>query len=147
MKELVRQIKAFEFFAPGDSPTPRRYELRVLPQPVHRYANPDSGLIDGAMFLISYGLNPELVLLVEANRKEEGSPEMVVWIGPDLDRRGPRRVQRQGDLVASRRVSGARMTSTGSLPNRPETCDVDDESRRSPDGAGSSGGRPSVRDL
>jgi hypothetical protein len=69
MKELVRQIKAYEFFAPDNVPTLRRYELRVLPQPVHRYADANSGLTDGGLFMISYGLNPELVLLVEARRE------------------------------------------------------------------------------
>jgi len=74
MRELVRQIKACEFFAPGKEPRPERYELRVLPQPVHRYADADAGLIDGGLFIISYGLNPELVLLVEARRENSSPP-------------------------------------------------------------------------
>jgi hypothetical protein len=68
MKELVRQLKAYEFFKPANHPSRERYELRVLPQPVHRYADANAGVIDGGMFIISYGLNPELVLLVEARR-------------------------------------------------------------------------------
>jgi hypothetical protein len=76
MKELVRQIKAFEFFKPDDQPSIERYELRILPQPVHRYADERSGLIDGAIFIISYGQNPELVLLVEARREGSKAP---VW--------------------------------------------------------------------
>ena len=75
MKELVRQIKAYEFFKPDDQPSPERYELRVLPQPAHRYADATAGLIDGGMFIISYGLNPELVLLVEARREGSSAPE------------------------------------------------------------------------
>jgi hypothetical protein len=75
MRELVRQIKAREFFAPDDQPTRQRYELRVLPQPVHRYADPNSGLIDGGMFIIAYGVNPELVLLVEARHPASSKPE------------------------------------------------------------------------
>ena len=63
MKELVRQIKAYEYFKPPNQPSRERYELRVLPQPVHRYADANSGLIDGGMFMISYGLNPELVMV------------------------------------------------------------------------------------
>ena len=69
MKELVRELRAHEFFKPDDQPEPRRYELRVLPVPVHRYSDEASGLVDGGMFIIAYGLNPELVLLVEASRK------------------------------------------------------------------------------
>jgi hypothetical protein len=74
MKELVRQIKAYEFFKPGNQPSVERYELRVLPQPVYRYADEGSGLIDGGMFVISYGLNPELALLVEARRDGSSVP-------------------------------------------------------------------------
>jgi hypothetical protein len=73
MKELVRAIKAYEYFKPRDQPSVERYELRVLPQPAYRYADLASGLIDGGMFIISYGLNPELVVLVEA-RREGSSP-------------------------------------------------------------------------
>ncbi len=73
MKELVRPIKAHENTKPRDHPSVERYELRVLPQPVHRYADAKSGLIDGGMFIIAYGLNPEIVLLLEA--RSEGSAE------------------------------------------------------------------------
>jgi hypothetical protein len=74
MRELVRQIKAYEFFKPENQPSVERYELRVLPQPAHRYADAGAGLIDGGMFIISYGLNPELVLLVEARREGSSVP-------------------------------------------------------------------------
>jgi len=74
IRELVRQTKAYEYFKPGNQPTRERYELRALPQPVHRYADANSGLIDGGMFLISYGLNPELVLLVETRREGSSGP-------------------------------------------------------------------------
>jgi hypothetical protein len=69
MKELVRPIKAYEYFKPRNQPSVERYELRVLPQPAHRYVDPAPGLIDGGMFIISYGLNPEAVLLLEARRE------------------------------------------------------------------------------
>jgi hypothetical protein len=87
MKELHRQIKAFEYFRPGkqmkifeyfkpgNQIKRERYELRTLPQPVHRYADARSGLIDGGMFIISYGLNPELVLLLETRREGSSAPE------------------------------------------------------------------------
>jgi hypothetical protein len=74
MRELVRPIKAYEFFKPRDQATTERYELRVLPQPVHRYADASTGLIDGGMFIISYGLNPEIALLVEARREGSAGP-------------------------------------------------------------------------
>jgi hypothetical protein len=85
MKDLVRQIKAHETSRAREVKAPekprhpgkaalKRYELRALPKPVYRYADAKSGLIDGAMFIIAYGLNPELVLLVEARRGGSSEP-------------------------------------------------------------------------
>ncbi len=82
MKDLVRQIKAHETSRPRTNPPdrpPNRFELRVLPQPVHRYSDVKSGLVDGGLFLIAYGLNPELVMLVEARR--EGSLQPAWYYG------------------------------------------------------------------
>ena len=76
MKELARRFKAFEFFQPRGSDSLERYELRLLPQPIHRYADASAGLLDGALFVIAYGTNPEVVLVIEANGKEKTQP---VW--------------------------------------------------------------------
>ena len=78
MKDLVRQIRARESSRPREGPSAkpvRFFELRVLPQPVHRYADAQSGLIDGGMFVIAYGLNPEVILLIEARREGPSGPE------------------------------------------------------------------------
>jgi hypothetical protein len=70
MKELARQLKAHE----NSRQRVERYELRLLPQPVHRYEDAKSGLIDGGMFIIAYGQNPEIVLLMEASRHGSSAP-------------------------------------------------------------------------
>ncbi len=67
MKELSRRFRAFEYFPPEDSNIDERYELRLLPQPVFRYADSASGLTDGAIFFMVYGRNPEVALLIEAS--------------------------------------------------------------------------------
>jgi hypothetical protein len=77
MKALVQQIKAYEYFKTNILAARQRYELRALPQPLHRYADETSGLIDGCLFSISYGLNPEVVLLLEARR--EGPTGPAAW--------------------------------------------------------------------
>jgi hypothetical protein len=71
MRELARKFRAVEYFAPGNSTTEERYELRTLPQPIHRYSDPASGLIDGSAFAIAYGLNPEIILLIEARKDKD----------------------------------------------------------------------------
>ena len=43
-----------------------RQELRLLTQPIHRYASPRDGLIDGGVFAFAKGTNPEVLLIIEA---------------------------------------------------------------------------------
>jgi hypothetical protein len=74
MREAARRFKAHESLDPARDDPADRFELRLLPQPVHRYADPASGLIDGAIFLLSYGLNPEIAVLIEARREGTADP-------------------------------------------------------------------------
>jgi hypothetical protein len=104
MKEMARRFRAFERFAPSKGAGLERYELRLLPQPVLRYAAPDSGVVDGAIFFLSYGTNPEVVLVIQASREESSPPawtyglarmgraelhvaldESEVWTQPSID--------------------------------------------------------------
>ena len=45
-------------------------ECRLLAQPIDRYAAPDTGIVDGALFAFANGTNPEVALVVECD--EEG---------------------------------------------------------------------------
>ncbi len=74
MKEISRRFKASESLDPARNDPSDRFELRLLPQPVHRYADPGSGIVDGALFLMSYGRNPEIVLLIEDRREGTAGP-------------------------------------------------------------------------
>ncbi len=40
--------------------------MRILPRPVHRYSAPEDGILDGALFLLVIGTNPEVLVQVEA---------------------------------------------------------------------------------
>jgi hypothetical protein len=48
----------------------------LLPHPIDRYDDPASGVVDGAIFMYAHGTNPEALFLIEARRKDTGSP---VW--------------------------------------------------------------------
>ena len=74
MREIARRFKAYESLDPVRNDPSDRFELRLLPQPIHRYRDPESGLVDGAIFLLSYGLNPEIALLIEARREGTEDP-------------------------------------------------------------------------
>jgi hypothetical protein len=71
MKQFVRRFSAHEFYTSG------RVEMRLLPAAVHRYEDRQSGLIDGAIFVIAEGTHPEATLFLEAVRPaDEAKP---IW--------------------------------------------------------------------
>jgi hypothetical protein len=47
-----------------------RWELRLLPTPVYRYSDANQGVLDGAIFLMVMGTDPQLVLLIEAREED-----------------------------------------------------------------------------
>jgi hypothetical protein len=61
LKEQARRFTAHEFWNPDNS----RFELRLLNQPVHRYQDEKRQIIDGAVFLLAYDNNPQILLLLE----------------------------------------------------------------------------------
>jgi tetratricopeptide (TPR) repeat protein len=67
MKELLRRFTASEKPLPGK-------ELALLEAPVHRYADAERGLLDGAVFVFADGTNPEVILLMELRRADKASP-------------------------------------------------------------------------
>jgi len=62
MKEIAGRLAGHEFWDPDNS----RYELRLLVQPVHRYADPEQEIVDGTTFVLAHGTNPEILVFVEA---------------------------------------------------------------------------------
>ena len=46
--------------------------LRLLPQPIHRYGDASTDLIDGALFSFVVGTDPEIILMLEARRGKDG---------------------------------------------------------------------------
>jgi len=53
--------------------------LRLLPQPLIRYAQPELGILDGALFAFVLSTNPELLLVVEA-QTIDGKPQWMYSI-------------------------------------------------------------------
>lgn len=70
MKQLVRRLSGSEEWM-GE-----RTELRVLPNPIYRYSDVDAGIVDGAIFALVAGTNPEVMLFVEAQKQPS---EEVIW--------------------------------------------------------------------
>jgi hypothetical protein len=62
MRQLAKRFRATYFKADGSDPT----ESRLMPQPVFRFEDQASKVVDGAIFAFAEGNDPELVLLIEA---------------------------------------------------------------------------------
>ncbi len=57
----------------------RRWELRLLPQPLYRYESTDPEVLDGAVFsfVTSAGTDPEALVVIEA--RKPNSTDGLVW--------------------------------------------------------------------
>ncbi len=67
LRSLSREFTAFH----DDEGQPPE-ELRLLTQPIYRYENTSTDLIDGALFAFVQGTDPEVLLLIEARRDDGG---------------------------------------------------------------------------
>jgi hypothetical protein len=74
MRSLLRS-----FTASVQGPHIGRQQLRLLPQPLFRYAQPERGVLDGGLFAFVLSTNPELLLVVEV-QVIEGKPQWVYSI-------------------------------------------------------------------
>jgi hypothetical protein len=45
-------------------------DLRLLPQPIYRYAAPKEGILSGGLFTLVHGTDPEIFLVIEARSKD-----------------------------------------------------------------------------
>ena len=63
LREIARR------FASHEEVKNERCELRLLPTPVDRYSPSKADRADGAIFLFTFGTNPEVVLLIESDGK------------------------------------------------------------------------------
>lgn len=78
MRMLARRFTAVELLPP-----PMRYELRLLPQPLLRYSDPDSMQLDGAIFMFCHGTNPEILLIIEAKQKADKTAQWQYGFAPN----------------------------------------------------------------
>jgi hypothetical protein len=72
----ARQIRQ-RFAAHEKDDTVGRIELRPLSTPLYRYADEETGVIDGAVFAFANGTNPEVLLLLEAQR--DAATKQPIW--------------------------------------------------------------------
>lgn len=82
LKALARQFSG----EIENSRTRDRETMRLLAQPLYRYASAKQGILDGAVFgLTSNGTNPDTLLLIEAVSEATGSPWRYAVVGMSGD--------------------------------------------------------------
>jgi hypothetical protein len=65
-----------DFSASTQDHQERRWELRMLPQPLYRYQSTDPDVLDGALFafVTSAGTDPEVLVVIEARKQSGADP-------------------------------------------------------------------------
>jgi hypothetical protein len=62
LNQLAKKFSGYEFWDPNNS----RYELRRLEKPVRTYKDEDDGIVEGALYILANGTNPEILVFLEA---------------------------------------------------------------------------------
>lgn len=103
MKSLIQRFAATGHYGAGNE----NLELRLMDRYLHRYAHPEDGLLDGAIYAFSAGTNPEVLVLLECRESSKNDrrwhygcarfsagalearlDESVVWTCPAIARWG-----------------------------------------------------------
>ena len=71
MRNLARRFRGDDNFENAEDES----ALRLLPDPMVRYADPERGTIDGAVFALVHGTDPEMIILVESRKEKDQDPK------------------------------------------------------------------------
>jgi hypothetical protein len=74
--KLLSRLRGIEVYNNAPQGQPPQADLAWLPKPVHRYSDAKQGIIDGFLCFSCIDTNPEVVLVLEAQRRENSRP---VW--------------------------------------------------------------------
>ena len=99
MRRLARQFDAVGYSGVDDE-----VPLRLLDQPLLRYESPAAGVLDGGLFAMVMGTDPELLLLIEA-RETNGSAQWQFAAARFTGK--PLELRRQGEVVWQREQAPA----------------------------------------
>lgn len=124
MKLLARRFEARSNSSEG------RAVLRLLPSPIFRFPEEATAAIDGAVFALTYGTNPEVLLVVEAvenNGRAEWRYRLAPLTAAELT------VRLNGEGVWSQQEYTGRDARTNYVNGGVEVGAELDQSRQSPD--------------
>jgi len=70
MRRLASRFMAICFSY--DPRSKEQWQLRLMPQPLHRYSGGSTELADGGLFAFAHGTDPEVILVLEAGDGQSG---------------------------------------------------------------------------
>ena len=76
MRQLARRFRGQDDLVDKDD------ELRLMPNPMVRYEDLNNGILDGALFALVQGTDPELLVQIEVREEKAGAPEYWWAIAP-----------------------------------------------------------------
>ena len=120
MKDIARRFDAYGVAGNG------RYELRVLPTPIHTYSDAAAGVLDGALFFVAGGTDPEVLLAIEAATSAGMPPEFNFTINRVSSNELHARLEGK-EIWTSPRVVDATIRSPYFLFHRPMVTELGDE--------------------
>jgi hypothetical protein len=83
MKGIAAEFAAADDFKINTSDQETtRHALRMLPTPVYRYNDPETGIEDGAVFAFVHGTDPEVFLVLESRSDKAGTPGWHYTLAP-----------------------------------------------------------------
>jgi hypothetical protein len=74
IKQLAQKFTGHQFWDPNNT----RYELRRLESPLYTYRDEDSGLLEGGLYTLANGTNPEIMIFLEA-RVDPNDRSKTMW--------------------------------------------------------------------
>jgi hypothetical protein len=79
LKQLAQKFTGHQFWDPNNS----RYELRRLERQLRTYQDEASGILEGALYTLANGTNPEIMLFIEArvNPKDKSKTAWQYTVG------------------------------------------------------------------
>ena len=76
MRGIARKFRGHDDFEKEEN------VVRLLTNPLIRYSNPKSGIVDGAMFAMVHGTDPEILILIEARKSDDGNTTFFWALAP-----------------------------------------------------------------
>lgn len=115
LKLLAQKFTAHQFWDPDNS----RYELRLLKRPLYMYRDEAGGLLEGGLFTLANGTNPEIVLFLEARVDPKNSSKRLWQYAVGRLAHAELHLQYDGKEI----FDAARANNRTSAPNQPYWVD------------------------